>query len=156
MKNSIKTLSLILLLTLTIFSCKKEKDDDSANDSASQTITLKIDNEPEINYTDATGVVLSDKLVMGGNKSGSDIQISVDSDIAEGTYTSATQVLMSHGVNGIGVFTTATNVTSISFKVTGHSVSSKHIKGEFSINYTDNQNAGITHTATGTFDISYH
>ncbi len=155
MKNSIKTLSLILLVTLTVFSCKK-KDDDTNDNAPSNTITLKIDNEPEIKYTDVTGVVLSDKLVMNGSNSSSDIQISIDSDIAEGTYTSATQVLMSHGVNGTGVFTTATNVTSISFKVISHSTSSKHIKGDFSINYIDNLNNNVSHTATGKFDVSYH
>ena len=154
MKNSIKTLSLILLLTLTVFSCKK-KDDDTSDNTSSNTITLKIDNEPEIKYTDVAGVVLSDKLVMNGSNSSSDIQIDVDSNVAAGTY-DATQALVSHSVNGSAVFTTVINATAFSLEVTGHNTSSKHIKGNFSITYTDNQNANVTHTATGTFDVSYH
>lgn len=154
MKIKIHTLSLVLLFTLTIFSCKKEKDDPA--DEAVNTITLKIDNGSKITYKDATGVVLANKLVIGGKNSDSDIQIIVDYDIDQGTYTSTSEVGMSYGVNSKAVFTTATNVTSISFEVSGHDTAVKHIQGHFTLNYMDNQNNNVTHTATGSFDVLYH
>ncbi len=152
-----KILSLILFIALFSFaSCHKDDDDNNPQDDATNSeITLKIDNGNEIVYTDVNGMVLDEQLVMGGSNSNSDIQIIVNADISEGTYTSAEQVLISHGVNSQAVFTTATNVTSISFVVTTHNVANKHIKGTFTLAYFDNQDANISHTATGTFDVKY-
>ncbi len=156
MKSTTKILGLFLFVTLfTLTSCHKKSDDDTQDDSTGNKITLKIDNEPEITFSNVTGSALSGQLVMGGSNSNGDIQIIVNADISEGTYTSANQVLMSHGVNSQAVFTTATNVTSISFVVTTHNIAGKHIKGTFSLEYNDNQNVNVTHTATGTFDVKY-
>ena len=47
-------------------------------------------------------------------------------------------------------------MTSISFVVTSHDVSAKHIKGTYILNYMDNQDNNISHTATGTYDVKYH
>ncbi len=157
MKTTAKILSLILFIALFSFaSCHKDDDDNNPQDDATNSeITLKIDNETETVYTNVNAVVLGDKLTIGASNSNSDLQIIVNSDINEGTYTSPAEIGMSHGVNSQAVFTTATNVTSISFVVTTHNVANKHIKGTYSLEYTDNQDSSVTHQATGTFDVKY-
>ena len=157
MKTTLKIFSLILFTVLfSLTSCHKDDDDNNPQDDATNSeITLKIDNGSETVYTNVNAVVLADKLTMGGSNANSDIQIIVNSDISEGTYTSATEIGMTHGVDGQAIFGTATNVTSISFVVTTHNVANKHLKGTFSIEYNDNQDVNISHTATGTFDVKY-
>jgi hypothetical protein len=155
MKTTKNILSLILLISVLIFtSCKSDSDDDENNDSSDSKITLKIDNGTETVYTTVTAMALNNKIIIGGNDADSDIQIIVDTDISEGTYTSAMDIGISHGVNSQAIFTSITNMTSLSFVVSNHNISGKHIKGTFSLNYDDNQNTS-THTATGTFDIYY-
>ena len=61
---------------------------------------------------------------------------------------------MTHGVNSLAIFGSVTNMTSLSFVVSSHDTSAKHIKGTFSLNYDDNQNTS-THTATGAYNIYY-
>ena len=155
MKKTLRTFSLLLLLSLAFTSCKKD-DDDTQNNVSTNKITLSIDNGTEIVYTDVTGVALADKLTIGASNSNSDIQIIVDSDISQGTYTSPTQIGMSHGVHSQAVFTSATNTTSLSFEVTSHDTAAKHIKGSFSLSYNDNHDNTIQHNATGTYDVTYH
>jgi len=135
---------------------QKKDDDTLSNDVAENRITLIIDNGTETVYPDITGSVLGNKLVIGGSLSNSDIQIILDDAISQGTYTSGTAIGMSHGVNSTAVFTTVTNVTSLSFVVSSHNQTNKHIKGNFTLNYDDNQNNNINHTATGTYEVTYH
>ena len=151
MKKTIKTLSLIFLLALTVFSCKK-KDDDTNDNTPSDTITLKIDNGSKITFSNVTGIILTDKLVMSGQNSDKSIDIIVNSDIDQGTYTNAGQVSINYEENGSTVFTSI-SATAISFEVTNHDTSSKYIKGDFTLDYYDAQNN--SHTVTGTFDVSY-
>jgi hypothetical protein len=154
MKTTKNILSLILLISVLIFtSCKSDSDDDDNNDSSDSKITLKIDNGTETVYTTVTAMALNDKIIIGGNDANSDIQIIVDTNISEGTY-SAMDIGMSHGINSQAIFTSITNMTSLSFVVSNHDISGKHIKGTFSLNYDDNQNTS-THTATGTYNVYY-
>ncbi len=135
--------------------CKKKDDTgDKPSDSTSSKITLKIDGANEIDYTTVNALVLGDKLVIGANKDNSDIQIIVSSTIAVGTYTSAADIGLSHGVDSKAIFTSATNMTSLSFVVSKHDKSAKLITGTFSIHYNDNTNSS-THTADGTFNVYY-
>ncbi len=156
MKSTAKILGLMLFLTLFTFtSCHKKSDDDEVqNDSTNSRITLKIDNGNETIYTDVNAMVMNNQLVIGGSDTNSDIQMIVDPDISQGTYGS-NQVLMSHGMNSQAIFTTVTNVTSLTFEVISHDMTAKHIKGTFSLEFTDNQNVSLTHTATGTFNVYY-
>ncbi len=157
MKTTKNILSLILLITvLTFTSCNSNDDDNPSDNSSDNKITLTIDNGSEIVYTDVTGVVLADKLTIAASNNDSDLQIILNSDISQGTYTSPAQIGISHSYNSLGVFNFATNMTSISFVVTSHDVSAKHIKGTYILNYMDNQDNNISHTATGTYDVKYH
>ncbi len=135
--------------------CKKKDDTgDKPSDSTSSKITLKIDGANEIDYTTVNGLVLGDKLIIGANKDNTDIQIIVSSTIAAGTYTSAADIGLSHGVDSKAIFTSGTNMTSLNFVVSKHDKSAKLITGTFSIHYNDNTNSS-THIADGTFNVYY-
>ena len=157
MKTKKNILSLIVLFTLLTFTaCNSDSnsnDDDNNNNSSDSKITLKIDNGTETVYTNITAAVVGDKIMIGGHDADSDIQIIVDNDISEGTYNNS-EIGMTHGVNSLAIFGSVTNMTSLSFIVSSHDTSAKHIKGTFSLNYDDNQNAS-THSATGTYNIYY-
>ena len=154
MKTTKTILSLIVLFTLLTFTaCNSDSNDDDNNNSSDSKITLKIDNGAETVYTTVTAAVLGDKIMIGGHDADSDIQIIVDNDISEGTYNNS-EIGMTHGVNSLAIFGSVTNMTSLSFVVSSHDTSAKHIKGTFSLNYDDNQNTS-THSATGTYNIYY-
>lgn len=156
MKITWKSLFILMIMGVVTMSACKKKDDtgDKPSDSTSSKITLKIDGANEIDYTTVNALVLGDKLVIGANKDNSDIQIIVSSTIAVGTYTSAADIGLSHGVDSKAIFTSATNMTSLSFVVSKHDKSAKLITGTFSIHYNDNTNSS-THTADGTFNVYY-
>ncbi len=140
---------------VTMSACKKKDDTgDKPSDSTSSKITLKIDGANEIDYTTVNGLVLGDKLIIGANKDNTDIQIIVSSTIAAGTYTSAADIGLSHGVDSKAIFTSGTNMTSLNFVVSKHDKSAKLITGTFSIHYNDNTNSS-THIADGTFNVYY-
>jgi hypothetical protein len=148
-------LFLIMIVGIMSTSCKKDETTDDNNNSTTTSgisIKLKIDNEPEIIYKKGSAMVMSDKLIIGGDNSTSDIQFSLDKGIAKGTYTQG--FLISHGKNSKAVFTTATNATSYSLTVTEHNTSTKHIKASFQVDYKDNTTQAAC-TATGSFDITY-
>jgi hypothetical protein len=154
MKTKIKTLVLLLMVTsLTFTACKKEKEDGDNNSSSDSKVTLKIDNDSEIVYTNVTASILNNKIVIGSQNSNSDLEIIVNKDISNGTY-SQQEIAMSYGVNSVAVFTSITNVTSLSFVVSSHNTNDKHIKGTFTLSYDDN-NTGAPHTATGSFNVYY-
>jgi len=154
MKTKIKTLVLLLMVTsLTFTACKKKKEDDNDNNSSTSKITLKIDNDSEIVYSNVTASILNNKIVIGSQNSNSDLEIIVDKNISAGTYNQH-DIGMSYGVNSVAVFHTITNVTSLSFVVSSHNTNDKHIKGTFTLNYDDNS-SGAPHTATGSFNVYY-
>jgi len=147
-------LFLIMIVGIMSTSCKKDEttDDNNNTTTSSFSIKIKIDNEPEIIYKKGSAMVMSDKLIIGGNNSDSDIQFSLDKGIAKGTYTQG--FLISHGKNSKAVFTTATNATSYTLTVTEHNTSTKHIKATYQVDYKDNTTQAA-HTASGSFDITY-
>ncbi len=150
-----KVFILMMALSLTILSCKKDDTDEDNNVTTENAIKMKIDNGAEIIFKDNfAAMVVGGRLIIGAanTASNSDIQISLDPSITTGTYT--TGFLISHGVNGQAVFTTATNATSNTLEITAHDTSAKHIKGTFVVHYNDNNNQAA-HVAEGNFDIKY-
>jgi hypothetical protein len=71
--------------------------------------------------------------------------------INAGTYTSV-EFGVSYAESQLAVFTSATNVTAMTFVVSEHNKTDNHIKGIFDITYNRN---GSSHFATGTFDVNY-
>jgi len=161
-----KTTFLKLILSLVVValvstSCKKDDDEstqtpdsNSSSTTATYVVKLKKDNNAEITYTEGSAMVLADKLIIGANNDDSDMQFSINPDVATGTYTNGDGYLISHGVNGVAVFT-ATNTQSSTLKITKHDKTARHIVGEFTVNYTDNNDNQISHTATGSLDVTY-
>ncbi len=143
--NFAKTILTLFIISIVAVSCNNEK-------NKVFEVKLKKDNNAEITYVDGTASVLVDKLIIGANNSDSDIQFSLDPNIATGTYTEG--FLISHGVNGTSIFTTATNAQSSSLTISTHDKTSRHIVGTYSVTYTDNTNSD-SHTATGSFDVIY-
>jgi hypothetical protein len=150
-----KVLLLLLAVSLTMTSCKKEETEEQP-EATENTVKLQIDNNAEIDFKDSfSAMVLGGRLIIGAadNASGSDIQFSLDPSIATGTYT--TGFLISHGVNGQAVFATAINASGESLTITTHNTNSKHLKGNFTLNFTDNNTQANRH-AEGSFDITYN
>jgi len=156
-KNVLKTvIILFVMIGLISTSCKKEKDDtNTPTDTETPTYIVKItkDNNPEIVFTKGAASVLGDKLIIGANNSESNIEFSLNPAIAEGTYTDG--FLISYGVNGVAEFTTVTNTNSASLTITKHDKTTKHLTATFNVNYKDNENSAMNHTATGSIDITY-
>ena len=153
--NLIKITLSILLIGFMFTSCSKDDDDEKNETTTTNAIKMKVDNNAEIVYKDNfSAMVVVDKLIIGAadNTSGGDIQFSLDPDIATGTYT--TGFLISHGVNGQAVFSTLSNSSSHTLTISIHNTADKHIKGEFSINFIDN-NTGADRHAEGSFDVIY-
>ncbi len=157
--NFLKVTLMLLVIGLINTSCKKDDDspnnnnsDGSSNGTTTYVVTLKKDSTAEIKYVEGSAIVLGDKLIIGANNDDSDIQFSLEPGIATGTYTDG--YLISHGVNGVAVFSTATNVQSSSLTITTHNTNTKHLVGSFSVDYTDN-NDQSAHHATGSFDVTY-
>jgi hypothetical protein len=150
----LKVLFVVLIMGLMSTSCSKDDDESSDNNAlgGSFVIKLKIDNANEIKYTKGTAMAMGGSLIIGGNNSDSDIQFSIDPDIVKGTYTK--DFIITHGVNGVAVFTTATNATSSSLTITTHDKAKKHLVGTYKVNFTDN-NDQSSRTATGSIDITY-
>jgi len=156
MKNKFFYAMFILLsINFLTISCSKD-DDEKQEETTSNTIKLQIDNNAEISFKDNfSAMALGGRLIIGAadNATSSDIQFSLDPSIATGTY--STGFLISHGVNGQAVFTTATNASNESLTVTVHDTSSKHIKGTFTLNFIDNVTHANRH-AEGSFDVKYN
>jgi hypothetical protein len=150
----LKVLFVVLIMGLMSTSCKKDDDENTDNNSGISTyvVKLKIDNGSEIKLTKGSAMAMGGRLIIGADNSDKNIEFSIDPDITKGTYTQG--FLISYGVNGIAVFNTITNAQSYSLTISLHDKVKKHIKGSFTVDYTDN-NDQSSHTATGSLDITY-
>ena len=154
--NNLLNFSIGLLVIGFLFTACKKEDETNQEEVASNYIKMKIDNNSETIYKDNfSAMTINDKLIIGvsDNTTDGDIQLTMDSSIANGTYTS--NFLISHGVNGQTVFATVTNVSNKSLTVTTHDTANRIVKGNFSLDFTDNTTQTSRH-AQGSFEVKYN
>ncbi len=146
-----KKLILILLLGLSIYSCKKEETPDENTNSSY--IKMSIDNGNDIIFNENyAGMLIGEKIILGAASGNKDIQISIDVNSEEGQ--NATTYLISYGENGESVFTTVTNAKSKSLFIEKYDPNQKEIEGFFTVTYMDNVTQEF-HSAKGSFKVKY-
>jgi hypothetical protein len=156
-----KKISILVLLSILIFSaCKKDDTEptNTNNNSSSSTtdnygsIELKINNNTPNTFTVNSSGLLGDKIIIGGTKDNKDVSITVkDPSIEAGTYGSD-KFGFTYGVNNIAVI--ASNIDTLTFVVSEHNKTTKHLKGTYNIKYNDFETGELT-TASGSFDVDY-
>ena len=154
MKRSHRILSLLLVLTLTLSTtaCKK------LFKRHTKILTLKIDNGPEIKFTDISSFEVDGSIFITGDNDDGQLNILLDSELNEGTYT-GNQDIMDYGINinygsdSQSVFNTMVNAINTVFVVSEHK-KGRYIKGYFTLDYA-NLDTQTAHSVRGTFDVTY-
>ena len=156
MKKSYGILSLLLVLTFTstiTTSCKK------LFKRHEKTLTLKIDNNPEIVYTNVHTFKTGDGIIITGSDDDGQVYILMGSDIKEGTYVGIEEITdqgvnINYGSDEREEFNTMVNAANIKFVVNVHDKGDRHIKGYYTLDYA-NVETQTAHTAKGTFEFWY-
>jgi hypothetical protein len=151
-----KVIFLLLAISLTIVSCKKNDDNTEEPEASagSGKITLKLDNGNFVDFPIDNASSMGGKIYLNGVNGDNTLTIVVkDPSIGAGNYTTNDFGIV-YGENSINVFDSVNNTSNEEFVVTEHNQSSHHISGTYQLTFTDN-NTGNTRYAEGTFDVTY-
>jgi hypothetical protein len=150
-----KVLLLLLAVSLTMTSCKKDDTEEQPEATAgSGKITLSLDGGDLVDFPIDNASSMGGKIYLNGLNGNDALTIIVtDPTLGPDTYTND-ELGIVYSENSLAVFDDVTNVTGEQYIITEHDQSSHHIVGSFQVTYNDNQD-GTPHAAQGTFDVTY-
>jgi len=150
-----KVLLLLLAVSLTMTSCKKEETEEQPETTVgSGKITLSLDGGDLVDFPIHGASSMGGKIYLNGINGNKELTINVnDPTLGPGTYTND-ELGISYSENSLAVFDDVTNATNEEYVITEHNQSSHHITGSYQLTFNDN-NTGNPRTAQGTFDVTY-